>query len=245
VSSLPRFFVETPLAGGEVSLPAHTARQITTVLRLRAGAPIVLFDGSGGEWRAELTHAGRGEAAARLLAHELPAREPERRITLCVALLKGDKLEWVLQKATEIGVAAFVPMVTERVVAARAAEGGALTRLERWRRIIVEAAEQSGRTAIPALNPPAHFAHALVTPETKLLCWEGERAAPLGATLGGAEARNVRLFVGPEGGFTPDEVRAAAQAGATVVTLGPRTLRAETAALVAATLALLAPPLGP
>lgn len=244
MSSTPRFYVTGPLGdgGGEIALPPGAARQVTTVLRLRPGDAIRLFDGTGREWPATLAQAGRGEAVARLGEPGVPAREPARRVTLCVALLKGEKMEWVLQKGTELGVDAFQPLVTQRV------EGGAgesrtvsESRQTRWERIIVEAAEQSGRLTVPALKPPVRLAEALRTPEPKAFCWEDERESMLPAALDWRAATRARLFVGPEGGFTPEEVALARAAGARVASLGPLILRAETAAIVAATLALLAP----
>ena len=252
--SAPRFFVRGPLAGcgagGEVPLPEHVARQVATVLRMRPGDPVVLFDGAGGEWRAALAAVGRGSATARLLAYDVPGREPALRLTLCQALLKADRFEWVIQKGTELGVAEFVPLVTRRVVAADrvgAAGGPAASesKLARWRRIAVEAAEQSGRLAVPLVHPPRSLEAALESRAPRLVCWEDERRLPFPAALGevvGGGSNEVAVFVGPEGGFTPEEVQAATAAGARAASLGPRILRSETAAVVAAALALLGSP---
>jgi 16S rRNA (uracil1498-N3)-methyltransferase len=265
VATLHRFYLEgLPAAGGgAVELPPRIARQVAAVLRLRPGDPLVVFDGSGGEWTAELCAVGRRGSAARLLEHRPLHTEPALRVTLCPALLKADHFDWVLQKGTELGVAEFRPIVTDRVVAAdrrdypggagrdHSAERGApRAKFERWQRIVMEAAEQSGRAVVPRVHPPAPLATALRRHcGARLVCWEGERCRPFVDALGqalAADARGVDLYIGPEGGFTPEEARAAAEAGAQTVSLGPRTLRSETAAVAAVALALLShtpPPL--
>ena len=259
MATVPRFFVEPPLRPGDVVLPSHVARQVTTVLRLRAGDRLVLFDGSGGEWQAELRSAGQGlprgrrgaaplvGACARLLQYRAESLEAPVRFTLCQALLKADKFAWVLQKGTELGVAAFVPLITRRVVAAAGpdalASRGPATKPDRWRRIVIEAAEQSGRCVVPTIHPPLRLEAVLRRAAPKVLCWEGEREQPFQDALHRALTRggtSVDVLIGPEGGFAAEEVQAAIDAGAVVASLGPRTLRSETAALAAAALALLA-----
>jgi 16S rRNA (uracil1498-N3)-methyltransferase len=237
-----RFYVPGPLAAGLVDLPGPAAHQVLSVLRLRPGAPLVLFDGRGGEWSAKLAAAGREGVAARLLEHHTPAREAALRVTLGQALLKADRFEWVLQKGTELGVAAFQPLLTRRTVpggpGARS-EG----RLERWRRIVTEAAEQSGRCVVPRVAPPAPLAATLAEPGPTVLLWEGERERPFATALrlAAGEGGPVRLLVGPEGGFEAQEAAAAVTAGAFSATLGPRILRSETAALAAVALTCLLP----
>lgn len=257
-----RFFVDAPLAvdraggkGSIVALPDHVSRQMDVVLRLRAGDEIVLFDGTGGEWAAEIASLRRGEATACLRRHSPGVPEAPLRLTLCQAMIKADRFEWVLQKGTELGVAAFLPLLTRRVVGATGKGSPAersrerVLKLERWRRIVVEAAEQCGRTIVPAIHDPRPLRAALDSDLPSVLCWEGgDGALPLRKALDQATAHQgaaaagegVQIFVGPEGGFTPDEVATAAEADAVLATLGPRILRSETAAIVAATLALLA-----
>ena len=255
--TIHRFYVDEPLpaAGVEVSLPPHVAHQAGTVLRLRSGDPVVLFDGSGGEWRGEIVSLHRGAGFARLLRHGPGLPEPRLRLTLCQAMIKADRFELVLQKGTEMGVAAFQPLLTKRVVGAtgkgspsqRAQER--LLKTERWRRIVVEAAEQSGRTAVPDLREPRALRTVLAEGAPTIVCWEQGTGAP---PLRDAVARvlpetrrnadtvpHVCILIGPEGGFTPDEVDVAVAAGAHTATLGPLILRSETAAIAAAALALL------
>lgn len=238
-----RFYLgDGPLAaagsGDELQLSGDPAHRISRVLRLRASERIALF-GDGREFEAVLTNAGRSPVV-RLLE---PAPPDERRpsLTLYQALIRPNRFEWLIEKGTEIGVTRFVPIVTERT-AVRATEIGA-ARLERWRRIAVEATEQCGRRQPPSIAPPTDYASALAAAEgIRVFAWEGLRS--------GAEERadkppaepNVHysLFVGPEGGWTAGEAEAARAAGAVFLRLGPTILRAETAAIVAAALLLLA-----
>lgn len=258
MGTVPRFFVSTPLDRGEVILPPHVAHQVTAVLRLRPGDPLVLFDGSGGEWESELVAGpGQGQRGPREVVartHRLvePRREPALRLTLCQAMLKADKFEWVLQKGTELGVAVFQPLVTQRTVPlVRAKDERSMdtprddSKLARWRRIVVEAAEQSGRCAIPRVEAWCSLKQLLQqqgrgAPPT-IVCWESEtlpfrdalaRALPAGSG-------ELRVLIGPEGGFAAEEAAAARAAGAVLASLGPRILRSETAALAAAALTLL------
>ncbi len=260
--TIHRFFVEEPLAGGEgaaITLPRAVAHQMEAVLRLRPGDPVVLFDGRGGEWHAEVLSLRRGEGMARQLRYEPGCPEAPLRLTLCPALIKADRFEWVLQKGTELGVAAFLPLLTRRVVGASGRGSPAerarerLLKAERWRRIVIEAAEQCGRTVVPEIHEPRALRTALAGGLPSVFCWEGSTptasAAPFresltravgGAGTQGAPAGEAQILIGPEGGFTPEEAAAAVEAGAVPATLGPRILRSETAAIVAAALALLA-----
>lgn len=162
--------------------------------------------------------------------------EPRTRINLYQALLKGSKFEIVLQKGTEIGVSGFVPILCQRSIVRDLTLSG--SRVERWRRIIQEAAEQSGRGRLPELHPSMVFEEACrLASGISILPWEGEFSVSLRDVLGTVSKKNpplVNLFIGPEGGFDPSEVEFARSAGIATVTLGHRTLRAETAGLVAA-----------
>jgi 16S rRNA (uracil1498-N3)-methyltransferase len=233
-------------------------------LRLRPGDPVIVFDGLDGEWRAELTTVGRRGAAVRLLEHRPLHTEPATHLTLCQALLKGERFCWVLQKGTELGVAEFLPLLAARSVPAdrptnartrppRSRAGADLStveapakprsaRGERWRRIVVEAAEQSGRERVPYVHEPVSLAAALQRPAAKVLCWESETRTPFKTAVDRALAESPQrldVFIGPEGGFASEEVAVARAAGACVASLGPGTLRSETAAVAAAALVLL------
>lgn len=240
-----RFFVDFPLADGQtVELPAEIARQIGRVLRLRPGATITLLDDSGWEYTLELAVVEARRASGRVVARAMNAAEPRAAITLYAAPLKGDGYAYTLQKATEIGAAAFVPIVTARTVVGEAGAG----KVERWRRIVREAAEQSGRGRVPTVGAPVPFdAACRMATEAgpALIPWEEERSLGLRAAIATlVSARGplgaLALFIGPEGGFTVEEIATARGHGIAPTTLGPRVLRAETAAAVATALALSA-----
>jgi 16S rRNA (uracil1498-N3)-methyltransferase len=168
----------------------------------------------------------------------LAVAEPRTKITLYQALLKLDRFEWVLQKNTELGAVGFVPMITERCIIG-SLEDISKTKTERWWRILMEAAEQSGRARLPTLRPAVMFPTACEDAARgglTLIPWEEEKERSLRSVLREAERPpfSINLFVGPEGGFTPEELAQAQRYGARPVTLGPRILRAETAGLVAA-----------
>lgn len=230
--------------GLELDLPDAVARQTRDVLRLRPGDALRLLDGAGGEYPAEIVAVERRRVAVRLGERREGAAEPPVRVVLCQGMLKADKLEWVLQKGTELGVAAFVPLLTERAVAAADSMGEA--RRRRWVRILAEAMEQCGGTVLPDLATPRPLMHALTSLPSgalALIPWEEERGTTLRGAVETARAANptlreVQLFIGPEGGFSAGEVALARRHGAVPVTLGARILRAETAAVVAVTLVL-------
>jgi len=241
-----RFYIEgvALVEGAEVALPDAVAHQARDVLRLAPGETLRLLDGAGGEYPAELVTVERRRVIVRVGAREEGRAEEAVRVVLCQGMLKAAKFEWVLQKCTELGVAAFVPLLCERAVAA--AEEAREAKRRRWERIMVEAMEQCGGTRLPVVSEPRPLLHALASLPAgglALIPWEEEqtatlRAALLAARAASPELREVRLFIGPEGGFAAGEVALARRQGAIPVTLGPRILRAETAAVVAAALAL-------
>jgi 16S rRNA (uracil1498-N3)-methyltransferase len=227
---------------GQIRFPARVARQMRRVLRLTPGDVVTAFDGQGSEYTVSLVSLRDEGALGAIEARREGGAEPRLRITLYQALLPREKFEVVLQKGTEVGVAAFVPLETERSLV----KGAALDarRLERWRRIVAEAAEQSGRVVLPGLAEPLTFRQALeeLPAGPALLAWERETSLSVREALMSLKRRlregPLALFVGPEGGFTEAEALAARAAGAVTISLGPRVLRAETAGLVLAALSL-------
>lgn len=224
---------------GTAAFSPTQAHQITRVLRLRDGDEVIALDGLGAQYQVRLVTTGkevRGEIAGPAEA----CHEPERRITLLVAPPKGERWGWLLQKGTEIGVARFVPIVT------RYSQPGTATVKPRHHDIVREAVEQCRRLLVPSIDAPQPFAQALTATASgegaaTILLWEGCRERTLGAALRPllqAGVTELRLIVGPEGGFHSDEVALARDRGVTVASLGPTILRTETAALVAATIAL-------
>ena len=222
-----RFFVEPGQLGPQrrVTLTA-IAHQVHAVGGLRAGDRITLLEGDGLEYPAEIV-ALTPRHLELAVGEPVPcATEPRRRLTLYQCALKGEKMEWVLQKATELGVARVVPVCSSRTIVRPVA---AIDRKsERWRAILREAAEQSGRARMPELAPALLLADALQSASgLRLFPWESAPATGSGAL----EGTEVSLLVGPEGGFSADEAALAVAEGWRVISLGPRILRAETAAL--------------
>ncbi|TEU09317.1 MAG: 16S rRNA (uracil(1498)-N(3))-methyltransferase [Anaerolineales bacterium] len=243
-----RFFVSPEcLRDGRVSLTGSLGRQLSRVLRLRPSDHIVLLDDSGWAYEVELDRVTRGVATGHIVGAWEPRTEPSARLVLYQALPKRRKFDWILQKGTELGVSTFVPILTERCVGGRG-ERGDERRLARWRRIVAEAAEQSGRARLPRVLQVTPFADACQAPPSDalaLMASVGDEAVPLSEALRSLEdaephLREVRLYVGPEGGFAPGEVAMAREAGIVLVSLGPRILRTETAGLVALSAVLYA-----
>ncbi|HEY1291499.1 MAG TPA: RsmE family RNA methyltransferase [Chloroflexota bacterium] len=228
-----RFWVAAEqLAGERVRFTDEQARQLQHVLRLRAGDEVRVFDG---KTRVDRLVRLREDFEGLIVGEAPQAPEPRTCLVVYPALLQRDKFELVLQKLTELGVSAIAPVLTARSLVREAPDE---RRVTRWRAILREAAEQCGRGVVPELLPAAPLAKALENAAGRLVMASvSERCQALPAALADLP-QQVALFVGPEGGFTPEEVRCAREAGASVVTLGPRVLRAETAALLAAGLVL-------
>ncbi len=225
-TSLPRLFVREALAeGAGVELGGSQANYLGNVMRLRIGDQLLLFDGNSGEWLASVAASGKKRMA---LSVERRPREPEEvpDLWLAFAPVKRTQTDWLVEKATELGVARLVPVMTRRTIAER-------VKLERLEAIAIEAAEQCGRTRLPAIAEPVSLAQLLAARDA-------ERRLYFADEGGGEAAADVfrpgpaLILTGPEGGFADDErmlIRAAANA--IPISLGPRILRAETAALAA------------
>ena len=227
------FFVGPGLEPGAEGLlspeeSAHAAR----VLRLRPGEEVRLIDGAGRAFVGELISVAEKETRF-AIRETVPSREPAVRLTLYQGLPKADKLEWIVQKLTELGAARIVPVETRYSVAkAKPGKDARLVRIAR------EAVKQCGRAACPEIAAPMRFADAVEDMrrhERMLMPWEAARAATLAQVLEERpQARDIGVFIGPEGGIAAEEAEAAQAAGAVAVTLGERILRTETAAVAAA-----------
>jgi 16S rRNA (uracil1498-N3)-methyltransferase len=227
-----RFYVHQPPDGDEVVLSGDAGHRIARVLRLPAGTTIALFDGSGRIWPAEVIDI-RGQAV-RVTVGQPVVHQPEPIAVLLAGMIRPNRFEWLIEKATELGATTILPVVCERS-AVRPAEIGP-SRLERWRRIAVEASEQCGRVTVTRIEQPATFAQAIDTATGRLVVAAEPAhgsAVPLSAGLHDIGSDAVTLLVGPEGGLTEAEVQRSIEANGAAVTLGPRILRAETAAIVA------------
>jgi 16S rRNA (uracil1498-N3)-methyltransferase len=239
-SKMHRFFLpEDWLADGTVTITGRLVHRLRRVLRLGVGDNIIVLDNSGWEYAVELQKVDSSKVEGRVISKSLAVAEPRTKITLYQALLKGSNFEFVLQKCTEIGVAGFVPVICERCVAGEP-DG---KRLNRWRDIIIEAAEQSRRGKLPALHNSISFTKACRSASgVSLLPWEGEKAQSIGDILRAyrqaGKVSEFNIFIGPEGGFSPYEIEIAQSSRVEPVSLGPRILRAETAGLVTAAVTL-------
>jgi len=233
----PRFFVEEPLsANANIALPAAVAHHARTVLRLREGDPIVLFDGRGGEYRAKLA-AGRSPGAgplhAEVIGFDPIEREPSLHITLIQAQAASDKVDWVVEKSVEIGIARVIVTGTARSTV-RLDQARRARRLQHWRELAIAACCQCGRNRPVTVLGAHSLADALTEAGDAHFKWILDPAAPRGLAPAPSKACRAILVVGPEGGFEPLEVQLAAQAGYAAISLGPRILRTETAGLAAA-----------
>jgi 16S rRNA (uracil1498-N3)-methyltransferase len=224
--SLPRLFVRTPLnEGASVELDAGQANYLGNVLRLGAGAELLVFDGHSGEWLARIAEAAKKRMT---LSVERRTRELETipDVWLAFAPVKRAQTDWLVEKATELGVARLLPVMTQRTVAER-------VKLERLEAIAIEAAEQCGRTVLPDIDEPIALKHLLRHREPARTLYFADETGGEWAPDAFTPGPSI-IITGPEGGFTDDE-RAAIRAApnAVAVSLGPRILRAETAALAA------------
>ncbi len=229
------FYIEPP-EGDLAALPAEEAKHAAKVLRLKPGDEVCAMDGAGRRWRAEMA----GEGRVRLL-EELPANECAARITVYEGLPKADKLDFIAQKLTELGAARLVPVKMERCVVKLDGKDG-LKRRERLHKIAQEAAKQCRRGLPMDVSEPVDWKAALTVMaahDALLIPWEDARGTRLKDVFKELpEARDIGIVIGPEGGMSPEEVDAMLQIGGRTVTLGPRILRTETAAVVAAALAM-------
>ena len=226
-----RLFVDLPLRpGAPLDLPPGPARH-AQVRRVQPGDELVLFDGLGGEWLAGVRAMSRQGVRVELLEHRAVDREDELQVTLAVGMPANERMDWLVEKATELGVAAIQPLLCERSVL-RLAGDRALRKREHWQAVAAAAAEQSGRTRVPDVAPVLPLERWLSTLETdaaRVLLSPQEAAAPLSCVARGA--RGLLTLSGPEGGLSPKEEAAAAARGFVAARLGDRVLRAETAPL--------------
>lgn len=228
-----RIFCEGPLeAGAQVILPAAGANHVARVLRMRPGAPLNLFDGAGHEFEAEILSIAGDRVCVGLVHPVARAAESPLRITLVQGISRGERMDWALQKATELGVAALAPVMTARSVV-RVDEKQAQKKLAHWRGIVIGACEQCGRAQLPEISPPLTLREYLSEVHENGLRLVLSPSADASLASLPNLPQQVELLIGPEGGLDEAEVSAAQRAGFTPVRLGPRVLRTETAAVVA------------
>jgi 16S rRNA (uracil1498-N3)-methyltransferase len=232
---MTRVFVGEPLAtDADVALPDAAAYHVARVLRLREGAALIAFDGGGSEFRCEILSVTGDRVRVRVGERTTGLPESPLRITLVQAVSRGERMDWTLQKATELGVRTIVPVLSARSVV-RLDGPQAAKKLRHWQAIVAGACEQCGRSTVPEVRAPLELAAYLATAAR-----EGQRLvlSPTGpASLAGLTSVGARaeLLIGPEGGLDDAELERASHAGFTPVRLGPRVLRTETAGIVALT----------
>ena len=245
---MPRFHCPLPLTeGAEIDLPEGCARHVQ-VLRLQPGADITLFDGGGpllrgGEWTATVLHMGRTSVRVRVGAHQAIEREGARAIHLLAGTTAGERMDWLVEKATELGVASITPLATERSMVRLQGERAAKKQAH-WQAVAVAACEQCGRNRVPHIHPLASLAQALAPASAaavatgvaplRLVLSLAPGSVPLRSVLAQAAPEAALQFLsGPEGGLSAQEEQQALAQGFVPVSLGPRVLRAETAPLAA------------
>ena len=230
---MPRFFVDQQPQDGVLTLTGENAHHAGRVLRLRVGEGVILCDGAGMDFDCTVEAVEKEAVTCRVVSCHTADTEPKQSITLFMALPKGDKMEFIVQKAVELGVSRIVPYLSKNCVSR---PDKTEKKVERWRKIAAEAAKQCGRGRLPevaAVVPVAQAIAQAAESETALFFYENERRTGLHDALAGGVRDTVSLMVGPEGGFDPAEARAAVDAGLQSVSLGTRILRCETAPIAA------------
>ncbi|MBS0581490.1 MAG: 16S rRNA (uracil(1498)-N(3))-methyltransferase [Proteobacteria bacterium] len=231
---IPRIYTDQPLrAGAEVLLPEQAGEHVARVLRMERGHPLILFNGDGREYDATLAQLARRGVTAEVEQAREVDRESKLDITLAQGVARGEKMDWILQKATELGVARIAPLVTERTEV-KLDEERAERRVAHWRSVVAGACEQSGRTRLPEVQAPLRLDRWLgdLGDDDALrlaLLPEGDAGLRQFAGMGNA----VLLCVGPEGGFSDNDIAQLRQARFHGLRLGPRILRTETAGIAA------------
>jgi 16S rRNA (uracil1498-N3)-methyltransferase len=229
---ISRFFIDAPLTLGSCDLPEASAHYIGRVLRLTAGTAVQLFDGSGHEFSGVLTEVGKKHVKVELHERFAGLAESDLRIHLGQGLSRGERMDWAIQKATELGAAEITPIVSERCEV-RLKDERADKRLAHWRQIAISACEQCGRSVVPAIHPPIPLQDWLKL-EADLKLVLHPVAAPLSAH---SRPATLGFLIGPEGGLSDVEIEQARGAGFQPARFGPRVLRTETAPVVALSVA--------
>lgn len=233
-ASMPRFYCPQALSIGHiVELPVAVAHHLH-VLRMQAGAALTLFDGRGGQYAATLAEIGKKRACATVLGFEDVDTELPYAVTLAQGLPEGSKMDWIIEKAVELGVAGIQPLAARRSVVRLSGER-AEKRHAHWQGVIEAAAEQCGRNRLAQLAPVADFGSWLAAPglDAPRILFSPRATQSLAGWARATPPQALTVLVGPEGGFTPEEEAAALASGALALSLGPRVLRTETAGLAA------------
>jgi 16S rRNA (uracil1498-N3)-methyltransferase len=220
--------------GDEIRFREEEAKHLGQVMRKKERQRIWAVDGEGKAYEVQLIQIGKKEATGKIIQTRRRLGEPLAEVTLAQSILKGDHFDYLVEKVTEIGVKRIIPMITDHTVPTAGPQ-----KLARWRRIAVAAMKQSGRSVLPEITGPAYFQQVLETRAQYQHCWIAHSGngctAPRFVENAAERIKNVLLIVGPEGGFSDEEIETAKQQGIRQITLGPRRLRSETAGIVLTT----------
>ena len=227
---ISRFYLDAPLGQGEQVLEGDLAHYISRVLRLGPGAPVQIFNGSGQEWPGEVLEAGKRQVRISLDAPQAGLPESPLQVHLGQAMSRGERMDWAIQKAVELGVAQITPLFTERCEVRLQGER-ADKRQQHWQQVAISACEQCGRSVVPTVNPPVALTDWLATLNTDLKLVLHHRTSQSLSSL--TPPQSLGLLIGPEGGLSATEISQAEAAGFHATRFGPRVLRTETAPVVA------------
>ncbi|MEH6466588.1 MAG: 16S rRNA (uracil(1498)-N(3))-methyltransferase [Porticoccus sp.] len=228
-----RVFTDQPLTTGkEVTLDAISSRHLATVLRLKTGDPISLFNGQGGEFLATLSECSGKRVTASVTDFTNTERESPLHIHLGIGMSRGDRMDWIIQKATEVGVTEISPLHTERTEIKLKGDR-ANKKLRHWQQVSISACEQSYRNQVPIIHPPSTINQWLSTVEAEKKLVLHHRSQHSISELGKQQTASAALLIGPEGGLSNDEIKLAEECSFMPLTIGPRVLRTETAPVVA------------
>ncbi len=229
---IPRIYTSANLTvGTDINLDEGAARHLTSVLRMTAGQAITLFNGQGGEYSAQLTQAKKGRASASISAFIDSDRESPLSLHLAIGISRGERMDWIVQKATELGISAITPLFTSRCEVKLSGER-LEKRLKHWQQVAISACEQSQRNIIPVINPAINLYQWLQSCESNLKLVLHHRTQQRLAEMTNSN-NQIALLVGPEGGLSDTEIEQALEASYQALAIGPRVLRTETAPLAA------------
>ncbi len=230
---MPRLFCDSDLiVGTDIDMPKEIARHLM-VLRLSVGDEVTLFNGQGGEYQAKLTAIGKNSAVATVVSHQPVERELPYRVALAQGLPEAGKMDWIVEKAVEMGVSDILPVSAERSVV-RLNGDRAEKRVERWRAIVVAAVQQCGRNTLPEILHPMPLQQVIEdVKDTTCIMFSPRATQTLSAWAKEQKPHNITILIGPEGGFSPAEEKQAVDAGVVFLSMGDRILRTETAGIAA------------
>ena len=232
---MPRFFVEQgQITEDKIEITGQDVRHIRDVLRLDYNALIDICNKEGIDYECTIEEINKENIVAKILTQSFSASEPKTKVILFQSLIKGDKIEWVIQKSIEIGVSKIIPMQTTFCVSKMDKSKKTDGKINRWNKIAQSAAKQSGRGIIPEVTSPVTFNKAVELckeMDLGLIAYEKEDQKNLRSQLQGQAGKTIGVLIGPEGGFSKEEIQKAEEAGIKAITLGPRILRSETASI--------------